>query len=216
MATPTSIGHVRSFHGLASFYRMFVRDFSTVAAPMTVVIKKNVPFSWGEVQEKSFNTLKERLTQAPVLALPGFEVMSEVECDASGLGIGAVLHQRKRPMAFFSEKLSGGSMRDLILTEAHGGGLMGHFGVDKTLAVVMEHFFWPHLKKDVERFCARCIVCHKAKSRLHPHGLYLPLPISNAPWVDISMDFVLGLPKIKHKDSIFVVVDRFSGTLHPV
>jgi len=107
-----------------------------------------------------------------------------------------------------------GSVRELILSKSHGGGLMGHFGVEKTLAMVIEHFFWPHLKKDVERFCARCIVCNKAKSRSHPHGLYLPLPIPNAPWVDVSMDFVLGLPKIKHKDSIFVVVDRFSKMAH--
>ncbi|CAA7026198.1 unnamed protein product [Microthlaspi erraticum] len=91
---------------------------------------------------------------------------------------------------------------------------MGHFGVDKTLAVLVDHFFWPHLKKDVEKFCSRCITCRKAKSRLHPHGLYTPLPIPNAPWVNISMDFVIGLPKIRHKDSIFVVVDRFSKMAH--
>ncbi|KAL9293467.1 putative nucleotidyltransferase, Ribonuclease H [Arabidopsis thaliana] len=72
--TPTSITHVRSFHGLASFYRRFVRDFSTVAAPMTAVIKKNVPFSWGEAQDKSFNTLKERLTQAPSVMLLDWEL----------------------------------------------------------------------------------------------------------------------------------------------
>ena len=49
------------------------------------------------------------------------------------------------------------SLRDLITREAHGGGLMGHFGVDKTLAVVREHFYWPHLKKAVEFHCARCV-----------------------------------------------------------
>lgn len=87
---------------------------------------------------------------------------------------------------------------------------MGHFGVDKTLAILKEHFFWPHLKKTVEAFWERCITCKKAKSRVHLHGLYLPLPIPTSPWVDISMDFIMGLPKIHHKDSIFVVVDRFA------
>lgn len=91
---------------------------------------------------------------------------------------------------------------------------MGHFGVDKTFAVVREHFYWPHLKKSVESHCARCVTCKKAKSRVQPHGLYMPLPIPTAPWVDISMDFVLGLPKIHHKDSIFVVMDRFSKMAH--
>ncbi|CAA7026197.1 unnamed protein product [Microthlaspi erraticum] len=108
--TPTTIGHVKSFHGLASFYRRFVRDFSTVAAPLTAVIKKNVPFHWVETQKLAFKTLKERLTQSPVLALPDFEVMFEVECDASGLGLGAVLQQRGRPVAYFSEKLSGATL----------------------------------------------------------------------------------------------------------
>ncbi|XP_010546480.1 PREDICTED: uncharacterized protein LOC104818561 [Tarenaya hassleriana] len=61
--TPTTIGHVRSFHGLASFYRRFVKDFSSIAAPLTAVIKKDVPFEWGEAQEKAFLALKDSLTR---------------------------------------------------------------------------------------------------------------------------------------------------------
>uniref|UniRef100_A0A2N9J0J0 RNA-directed DNA polymerase n=1 Tax=Fagus sylvatica TaxID=28930 RepID=A0A2N9J0J0_FAGSY len=331
--TPKSITEVRSFHGLASFYRRFVKDFSTLAAPLTEIIKKNVGFHWGADQDNAFATIKERLCSAPVLALPNFNKTFEIECDASGIGIGAVLMQDRRPIAFFSEKLSGASlkyptydkelyalvraletwqhylwprefvihtdheslkhlkgqgklnqrharwleyietfpyvirykqgkenivadalsrryvlltsmsakllgfeyvkdmyaddadfsnvykacdktafgkfykhdgylfkesklcvpscsMRELLVREAHGGGLMGHFGVKKTLDILHEHFFWP-----------------KNEERCESH-LWQP-------WVDISMDFVLGLPRTKRgRDSIFVVVDRFSKMAH--
>jgi hypothetical protein len=317
-----------------------------------------VGFKWGSEQDRVFIEIKERLCDAPLLALPDFSKTFEIECDASGIGIGAVLMQEKRPIAYFSEKLNGAalnyptydkelyvlvraletwqhylwpkefvihtdheslkhlkgqgklkrrhaqwmefietfpyvikykqgkenivadalsrryalistlntkllgfeyvkelyvndddfasvfaacekvafgmfyrldgylfrenrlcvpnsSMRELLVREAHGGGLMGHFGVRKTLDVLHEHFFWPKMKRDVERVCSRCVTCRQAKSRVLPHGLYTPLPVPSAPWVDISMDFVLGLPRSrKGRDSIFVVVDRFSKMAH--
>jgi len=103
------------------------------------------------------------------------------------------------------------SVRLLLLHEAHGGGLMGHFGAKKIVDVLAAHFFWPNMKRDVERFVARYTTCQKAKSWLNPHGLYLSLSFPNASWEDISMDFVLRLPRTrKGCDSMFVVVDRFS------
>ena len=69
---PKSITEVRSFHGLASFYRWFVKDFSTLAVPLTEIVKKFVGFKWGSEQDRAFIEIKERLCGAPLLALPDF------------------------------------------------------------------------------------------------------------------------------------------------
>ncbi|KAF7832500.1 hypothetical protein G2W53_014833 [Senna tora] len=107
------------------------------------------------------------------------------------------------------------SMCERLVCESHGGGLMGHFGVLKTLDMLKEHFFWPHMKRDVEKLCSKCISCRKAKSKVKPHGLYMPLPVPTHPWTDVLMDFILGLPKTRNgRDSIFVFVDRFSKMAH--
>ena len=357
--TPVNVSQVRSFHGLASFYRRFVKNFSTLAAPLNNLTKKDVPFTWGHDEDQAFHTLKTQLCEAPLLQLPDFGKTFEIECDASGIGIGGVLLQEGKPVAYFSEKLNGPhlnysvydkelyalvrvlevwhhyllpkefvihsdhealkylksqgklnrrhakwvefietfpyvvkhkrgkdnivadalsrrcalitqldtkvlglesiktlyavdadfnepfsrcidgkgwdkyyvhdgflfrtnkicipacSIRQVLLQEAHAGGLAGHFGVKKTLDMLSDHFFWPHMRRDVQRHVGCCIVCLKAKSRLNPHGLYTPLPIPHVPWEDISMDFVLGLPRSQRgRDSIYVVVDRFSKMAH--
>ncbi|XP_074284242.1 uncharacterized protein LOC141608797 [Silene latifolia] len=105
-------------------------------------------------------------------------------------------------------------IRELLIREAHGGGLAEHFGVVKTVEVLKEHFFWPKLLGDVTSIVAKCVTCKMAKSSFKP-GLYTPLPVLTHPWEDVSMDFIVALPRTQRgKDSILVVVDRFSKMAH--
>jgi hypothetical protein len=84
-----------------------VRDFSTIVAPLHELTKNGVPFHWGPAQQQAFDALKSKLAQAPLLQLPDFDKTFELECDASGIGIGGVLIQGGKHVAFFSEKLHG-------------------------------------------------------------------------------------------------------------
>jgi len=108
-----------------------------------------------------------------------------------------------------------GSIRKLLVTKSHEGGLMDHHGVDKTLTILKGKFYWPHMRVYVQRHCSKCIACLQDKSKIMPHGLYTLLLIASAPWEDINIDFVLGIPRTQRGyDSILVVVDRFSKMAH--
>jgi hypothetical protein len=102
---PSSIKELRSFLGLAGYYRKFIRHFGIICQPLHALLKKGVLFVWTSDQSLAFQTLKKALTSAPVLALPDFSVPFTVETDASDSGVGAVLMQRGHPLAFFSKAL---------------------------------------------------------------------------------------------------------------
>ncbi|XP_054789368.1 uncharacterized protein LOC129294927 [Prosopis cineraria] len=286
--------------GLTNAPSTFMQLMNQVLRPF-IDCTKGEKFQWTEQAQKSFEELKKKLTEAPVLALPNFDRVFEVSCDASNTGIGVVLSQEGYPIVFFSEKLNYAKFRyftydkefyaivralqywshyllnkkfilfsnyealkylnsqqkisrrharwtdalsrrhvllttlqtkvvgfDLVkelyqddpdfqgvweATEAHDGGLAGHFRRDKTVDLVKENFYWPRLERDVNRHIQRCRIYHLAKSKGQNIGLYMPLPIPEAPWEDITMDFVLGLPQTQRKrDSVMRTLWKKMGT----
>jgi len=103
--TPESVPEIRSFLGLAGYYRRFVLNISKIARPMTELLKNGVRFYWDNKCEQAFQTLRKLLTSAPVLAQPNITRPFDVYCDASGTGLGCVLMQDNRVIAYASRAL---------------------------------------------------------------------------------------------------------------
>ncbi|GKB49059.1 gag-pol polyprotein, partial [Tanacetum coccineum] len=260
---PQSIQQVRSFHGLASFYRRFVKNFSTLVAPMTEITKLK-QFVWNPQAQAAFEELKNQLSSAPLLALPCFEEVFEVECDASGVGIGAVLSQLGRPIAYFSEKLNDAKQRYSTYDKEFYAIVRAldhwqHYLISKEFIlhsdhealkyIQGQHKLRPRHAKWVEYLQAFTFtIKHRsgklnkgadALSRkyalvnsLHPKVVGLELLsqnyptdpdfgelfsscqlhaiVPNASWEDVSLDFIVGLPRTqRQKDSIMVAALYF-------
>ncbi|XP_019158364.1 PREDICTED: uncharacterized protein LOC109155092 [Ipomoea nil] len=333
--------------------------YGVIAAPLTNLLRKH-SFNWDNDADAAFATLKRALSSAPVLCLPNFAIIFVVECDASGVGIGVVLHQDGHPIAYFSRKLADRhlklpayereliglsqavrhwrhylwgrefviktdhyslkyllqqrlttspqqhwmskllgfdfkveykpgrlnvvadalSRRDeepstlfsiscprtsllqdiqdelaqttegrawvaraaadstnvwtvrdgllfkgtklvlipsskfipVVLSEIHGS---THEGVQKTIHRIRREFYWPKLADSVREFIAQCTICQQHKwENTHPSGLLQSLPIPEQIWSEVSMDFIVGLPKVQGKSVILVVVDRLSKYAH--
>jgi hypothetical protein len=178
---------VQNFLGLAGFYHCFVKNFSIIAAPLNELTKKGVPFSWGTWQENAFDMLKDKLTHAPLLQLPDFNKTFELECDASGIGLGGVLLQERKLVAYFSEKLSG-----LVLN---------YSTYDNELYVrcleTWQYYLWP--KEFVIHFDHESLkhICSQGK-----------LNCRHAKWVEFIESFPYVIKQKKGKEN--VIVDALS------
>jgi hypothetical protein len=104
---PNNVTEVRIFLGAAQYWRKFIANFSSIATPLHAVTSVKQVFQWGGKQQKDFDTLKERISSAPVLSLPNLRQPFEIQTDASNYAMGAVLLQHGKPIFFHSETFNG-------------------------------------------------------------------------------------------------------------
>ncbi|GJV62264.1 putative reverse transcriptase domain-containing protein [Tanacetum coccineum] len=132
---PRTPSEVRSFLGLAGYYCRFIENFSKLAKPLIVLTQKHKEYIWGEEQERVFQTLKDKLCNAPVLALPDRPKDFMVYCDASGFGLGDV--------------------RILIMDEAHKSKYSVHPRAYKMYYDLRDMYWWPGIKKDIALYVSK-------------------------------------------------------------
>jgi RNase H-like domain found in reverse transcriptase len=109
-ATPQGLKQLQSFLGLCNYYRRFVRNYSTIASPLSDITKKTIPFKWGESQDKVVKELKDKFRTSPILKSADMSQPFEIQTDGSQTGTGAELEQRDddgvtRPVDYKSHKL---------------------------------------------------------------------------------------------------------------
>ena len=102
----------------------------------------------------------------------------------------------------------GQNLKMRVIKEVHDQPAVGHPGVERTLSMLRRHYYWPAMREKVEQYLRNCHVCKRAKaSRDAYNRLFQPLPVPKRPWVDLTIDFVVSLPKSQGYDSILMVVD---------
>jgi hypothetical protein len=109
------VSEIRSFLGLAGYYRRFIEGFSKIVKPLTSLVEKDKKFEWSEACQDSFDELRKRLTTAPVLAMPDIHKSFDIYCDASKQGLGCVLMQEGHVIAYASRQLRKHSVTVRIL-----------------------------------------------------------------------------------------------------
>ncbi|KAG8490322.1 hypothetical protein CXB51_015498 [Gossypium anomalum] len=200
---PKNVSEVRSFLGLAGYYRRFVEGFSTIASPMTKLLQKNVKFEWTDKCQQSFEKLKARLTEALILVQPEPGNEFVIYSDASLTGLGCVLMQEGKVVAYASRQL-----------KPHEKNYPTH---DLELAaIVFALKIWRYYLYGKANIVADAL---SRKSLFNLRAMNTRLALSDDGSIlaedKITMDFVTGLPLTpKKKDAVWVVVDRLTKSAH--
>ncbi|GKB25875.1 putative reverse transcriptase domain-containing protein [Tanacetum coccineum] len=221
---PKTPSEVRLFLGLARYYRRFIENFSKIAKSLTILTHKCKTFDWGEEQENAFQTLKDKLCNAPVLALPDGPGEFVVYYDASSLGLGCVLMQRGKVISYASSRVSRIGywwLRRRLWISLHGNGnvvatraegvttaedyviLLGTAQSDQgegcylssDSGIFEEMYWWPGMKKDIAEYVSKYLTCLKVKAEhQRPSSLLQQPKIPAWKCERINYDFVTMLP----------------------
>nr|GEY17827.1 reverse transcriptase domain-containing protein [Tanacetum cinerariifolium] len=205
---------VRQFLGLPGYYRRFIEGFSLISKPLSELTQKNKKYEWGMEKEEAFQTLKQKLCSAPILALPEETKNFIVYCDVSLKGFGAVLMQREKiellsdydcEIRYYPGRLwlpLFGGIRDMIMHESHKSKYSIHLGSDKMYQDLKKLYWWPNIKADIATFVSKCLTCAKTDSIEKLAQLYLK---------EIICRHGVPVSIISDRDSLFT--SRFWETL---
>nr|GFA64795.1 reverse transcriptase domain-containing protein [Tanacetum cinerariifolium] len=176
-------------------------------------------FYWGEEAEAAFQLLKRKLCSAPILALPEGSENFVVYCEASHKGLGAVLMQKEKVIAYASRQLKIpriGDLRALIMHESHKTKYSIHPGSNKMYQDLKRLYWWPNMKAEIATYVSKCLICAKVKIEYQKSsGLLIQPEIPQWKWENITMDFVTKLPKTAaEQDTIWVIVDHLTKSAH--
>ncbi|GJW22267.1 putative reverse transcriptase domain-containing protein [Tanacetum coccineum] len=217
-----------------------VKGFSKIAKPKTKLTQKSEKFNWGEKEETSFHTLKQKLCSAPILALPEGSDNFVVYCDAFLQGLARCVIAEGEEENYGTEDLCGmiknlepradgmlclknrswipcfGDLRALIMHESHKSKYLIHPGSDKMYQDLKKLYWWPNMKAEIATYVSKCMTCAKVKAEYQkPSGLLVQPVIPVWKWENITMDFVTKLPKTTSgQDTIWVIVDRLTKSAH--
>ncbi|GJV37589.1 putative reverse transcriptase domain-containing protein [Tanacetum coccineum] len=232
------LGHVINGEGIhvdPRYYRRFIEEFSKIAKSFTVLTKKSKTFDWDEEQENAFQSLKDKLCNTPILALPDSPKDFVVYCNASSLGLRCVLMQRGKVIAYASRQLKIykknyttydlelGLQREIDeMIELRNDGAL--YYLDRIWVPLkgemhydhMDMYWWMGMKKDIAVYVSKCLTYLKVKAEhQRPSGLLQQPEILEWNWERIAMDFVTKLPRTSSgHDTIWVIMDRLTKSAH--
>ncbi|GJR43867.1 putative reverse transcriptase domain-containing protein [Tanacetum coccineum] len=221
--SPKSPTEIRQFLGLAGYYRRFIEGFSKIAKSMTKLTQKKVKFVWGDKQEAAFQLLKQKLCSAPILALPeGSEdfIIHEKNYTNHDLKLRAVVFALKiwrhylygTKCTVFTDHKSLQhilNQKELNMRQRHWLVLLSDYdceiryhpgkanvGSGKMYQDMKKLYWWPNMKADIATYVSKCLTCAKVKAEhQRPSGLLVQPEIPQWKWDNITMDFVMKLPK---------------------